>query len=217
MAPQTYLEQLDGQQYAGFNLIVGDLTTPDFWYTTNRGAHTTPRRLQPGVYGMSNGSLDDRWPKVGPCFLSNGTTTTGGLPSNSYPPPIKNARQMLYGERLATEMLRQGLFEQPAGFPWDALFELLSRKEALEGTGTLPDRGRGAAFEQAANCIFMKPFPVQNGLFFGTRSQIVLSAFASSGVDGPWAVELRERYLQGDNQWAHVASTLTVPATTCRS
>lgn len=63
--PAQYLKQLDGSSYAGFNLIVGDVTVPDFWYITNRGPHTTPRPLHPGVYGMSNGTIDDAWPKVG--------------------------------------------------------------------------------------------------------------------------------------------------------
>lgn len=114
---------------------------------------------------------------------------------------------MRYGERLAAAMLRDGTFTGEA-FPWDDLFRLLCRDESLEGTGTLPDRGRGVAFEQAANCIFMKPFPVQEHVFFGTRSQIVLAAFA--GADG-WTVELRERYLEDETHWASVANSLHVP------
>lgn len=115
---------------------------------------------------------------------------------------------MRYGARLATEMLQQGLFDRQP-LPWARLFALLSRKESLEGTGTLPDRGRGVAFEQAANCIFMKPFPVHHEQLFGTRSQIVLAAFAEA-AQGTWTVELQERYLQGDGEWAHVENSLVV-------
>lgn len=50
----------EGQAYNGFNLIFGG---PDaLFYVSNRGEKA--RRLQPGVYGLSNGSLDTPWPKV---------------------------------------------------------------------------------------------------------------------------------------------------------
>ena len=47
-------------QYAGFNLLVGD--GPDLWYASNRSA--SPRRLAPGLYGLSNHLLDTPWPKL---------------------------------------------------------------------------------------------------------------------------------------------------------
>ena len=49
-----------GDQYAGFNLLVGDCH--GFHYCSNRGQ--PPRRLAPGIYGLSNDSLDSAWPKV---------------------------------------------------------------------------------------------------------------------------------------------------------
>jgi uncharacterized protein with NRDE domain len=52
-----------GDAYRGFNLLLGD--RGGLCYVTNRGAaRTVPRRLEPGVYGLSNHVLDAPWPKV---------------------------------------------------------------------------------------------------------------------------------------------------------
>lgn len=48
------------QQYAGFNLLVGD--QQQLHYCSNRGAAARP--LAAGIYGLSNGLLDSNWPKV---------------------------------------------------------------------------------------------------------------------------------------------------------
>jgi len=50
----------DGQAYRGFNLLVAD--RDELWWVSNRG--DGPRRLAPGVYGLSNHLLDTPWPKV---------------------------------------------------------------------------------------------------------------------------------------------------------
>ncbi|MGD8379024.1 MAG: NRDE family protein [Gammaproteobacteria bacterium] len=47
-------------QYAGFNLIVGN--PEQMWYVSNRD--TTPVRIPPGYHGLSNHLLDTPWPKV---------------------------------------------------------------------------------------------------------------------------------------------------------
>jgi uncharacterized protein with NRDE domain len=61
--PQTYLDTLASQarSYAGFNLLVGDRDT--LWYFSNSDTRD-PLCLPPGVYGLSNASLDTPWPKV---------------------------------------------------------------------------------------------------------------------------------------------------------
>jgi uncharacterized protein with NRDE domain len=46
--------------YNGFNLLVGD--DGGFFYVSNRTEGV--RRLEPGVYGLSNALLDTPWPKV---------------------------------------------------------------------------------------------------------------------------------------------------------
>jgi uncharacterized protein with NRDE domain len=61
--PHTYLRALAScaQEYAGFNLLVGD--TQSLWYFTN-SEERAPQRLAPGIYGLSNARLDTPWPKV---------------------------------------------------------------------------------------------------------------------------------------------------------
>lgn len=48
--------------YNGFNLLAGDLH--DLWWYSNRAPGGQPRRLKPGLYGLSNALLDTPWPKV---------------------------------------------------------------------------------------------------------------------------------------------------------
>lgn len=61
-SPQTFLARLSAQAaaYAGYNLLLGD--GEELWYSSNRGV--LPRRLAPGLYGLSNHLLDTPWPKV---------------------------------------------------------------------------------------------------------------------------------------------------------
>ncbi|QIB49776.1 NRDE family protein [Pseudomonas sp. OIL-1] len=60
--PEAFLAQLKEQldDYAGFNLLVGD--REQLWHLNSRDGRCTA--LQPGVYGLSNDSLDSAWPKL---------------------------------------------------------------------------------------------------------------------------------------------------------
>ena len=58
--PLSYIESIDGNAYAGFNLLVADGRSAA--YLSNRGGGL--RELQPGVYGLSNATLDEPWTKV---------------------------------------------------------------------------------------------------------------------------------------------------------
>lgn len=60
LSPLGYLESIDGGAYAGFNLLVGDANSVA--YFSNRGGDA--RELPPGIFGLSNGLLDDDWDKV---------------------------------------------------------------------------------------------------------------------------------------------------------
>jgi uncharacterized protein with NRDE domain len=67
--PQAYLHKVASraQEYAGFNLLLGEAN--NLWYYSNRpyGPEKMPPpavKLQPGIYGLSNASLDTPWPKV---------------------------------------------------------------------------------------------------------------------------------------------------------
>lgn len=60
--PASFLEALyaKADDYAGFNLLVGDLD--GLWYYSNRGRPPAP--VTTGVHGLSNRFLDTPWPKV---------------------------------------------------------------------------------------------------------------------------------------------------------
>ena len=62
-APTAYLERISsyGKRCNGYNLLAGD--GESLWWASNMGGE--PRKLEPGVYGVSNHLLDTPWPKVG--------------------------------------------------------------------------------------------------------------------------------------------------------
>ncbi len=64
-------------EYAGFNLIVGEIGTP-FRYVSNR---STGQQLTQGIFGISNGNLDNQWPKV-----VRGKTQLRDWLDNEHPP-----------------------------------------------------------------------------------------------------------------------------------
>lgn len=61
-SPDDYLMAIKGQDYDGFNLIVGDKNA--CWYLGNRPLGTAPQKLSAGVYGLSNAQLNTPWPKT---------------------------------------------------------------------------------------------------------------------------------------------------------
>jgi len=62
LSPEAYLSALQARRsdYAGFNLLVGDIRT--LWHLNSDEG--IARRLEPGIYGLSNASLDTPWPKL---------------------------------------------------------------------------------------------------------------------------------------------------------
>lgn len=63
---EDYLAEVTARSndYSGFNLLVGEIepTRCDLGYFSNRGGGA--RKLESGVYGLSNHLLDTPWPKV---------------------------------------------------------------------------------------------------------------------------------------------------------
>ncbi|MCL2344243.1 MAG: NRDE family protein [Desulfobulbus sp.] len=59
-AADDYAQCLDGRLYSGFNLLLSD--GEQLVYCSNRDG--APRRLGPGIYGLSNHRLDSPWPKL---------------------------------------------------------------------------------------------------------------------------------------------------------
>jgi len=57
---EQFAASVEGKRYAGFSLLTTD--GDDLWYGSNRGDE--PKALAPGVYGLSNASLDTPWAKV---------------------------------------------------------------------------------------------------------------------------------------------------------
>ena len=62
LPPAAYLDGLMPRagNYSGFNLLLGD--RDGVWFFNSREGQ--PRLLPPGVYGLSNDSLDTPWPKL---------------------------------------------------------------------------------------------------------------------------------------------------------
>jgi len=60
LSPLDYLQSISPNDYAGFNLVVGD--REHLAYLSNRGGGV--RKLSAGVYGLSNATLDTPWEKV---------------------------------------------------------------------------------------------------------------------------------------------------------
>lgn len=54
--------QQRGDQYSGFNLLFGDLSSSQLFCYNNQTSRLTA--LTAGLYGLSNAELDDGWPKV---------------------------------------------------------------------------------------------------------------------------------------------------------
>ena len=67
--------------YNGFNLLLGD-HQQSFWFT-NEG-DTDMRQLEPGIYGLSNGSLDTPWPKVLRAKAQFSSLLCQGAPDDAY-------------------------------------------------------------------------------------------------------------------------------------
>ncbi len=53
-APADYVGSIEGGRYSGFNLLAAD--DRELWWLSNRDG--TPRRLDPGIYGLANLLLD---------------------------------------------------------------------------------------------------------------------------------------------------------------
>lgn len=62
MPTEEYLAGIHekGQAYNGFNLLTGG--PEELWWYSNRGKE--PKKLKPGIYGVSNALLDSPWPKL---------------------------------------------------------------------------------------------------------------------------------------------------------
>lgn len=62
LSAEHYLRQLsaDRENYAGFNLLLADHS--GYWFCSNRSERSG--KIEPGLYGVSNGYFDEPWPKL---------------------------------------------------------------------------------------------------------------------------------------------------------
>ena len=83
MSAEDYLVSVRERaaDYNGFNLLLGDHQR-SFWLT-NEG-DTAMRQLEPGIYGLSNGSLDTPWPKVLRAKAQFSSLLCQGAPDDAY-------------------------------------------------------------------------------------------------------------------------------------
>jgi uncharacterized protein with NRDE domain len=145
-APAAFLEGLQFQEFAGYNLLVADLGSTqshEMWHYSNRGAQE-PRRIPPGLHGVSNTAWDTEWEKV-------------------------------IAGKAAWQQLADGGKLDSDQVPWDDIWGIMSDAQILQSdAASLPRTGYGADFERHASAIFIPPFSSRWG-HFGTRSQMVLA------------------------------------------
>jgi uncharacterized protein with NRDE domain len=86
MSPEEYLEQISPRAslFNGFNLLIGNRSKL-IWYSN--GAQDDERNgkpLAPGIYGLSNGTLDTPWPKVVRTKAQFASLLCQGAPEDAY-------------------------------------------------------------------------------------------------------------------------------------
>ncbi|HYD80157.1 MAG TPA: NRDE family protein [Paucimonas sp.] len=85
---EEYIDRLAARaaQYNGFNLLVGDAERL-IWYSNRPGDPPDARHgraLEPGIYGLSNASLDTPWPKVVRTKAQFASLLCQGAPKDAY-------------------------------------------------------------------------------------------------------------------------------------
>jgi uncharacterized protein with NRDE domain len=86
LAAPDYLEQIarGAGEYNGFNLVLGDREGL-YWFSNRGGADPrNGKALEPGIYGISNGLLDDPWPKVLRTKAQFASLLCQGAPEEAY-------------------------------------------------------------------------------------------------------------------------------------
>jgi len=86
LSAAEYVERIaaGSQAYNGFNLVLGDRESL-YWFS-NRGGEDVRngKRLEPGIYGISNSLLDAPWPKVVRTKAQFASLLCQGAPEDAY-------------------------------------------------------------------------------------------------------------------------------------
>ena len=85
-SPVQYVEDLAprARQYTGFNLLVGNREELVWYSNGSPDDERNGKPLAPGVYGLSNGSLDAPWPKVVRTKAQFASLLCQGAPEDAY-------------------------------------------------------------------------------------------------------------------------------------
>jgi len=86
MSPAEFIAGLAprAHEYNGFNLVIGDRDSL-LWYSNRAGGDPrNGKQLEPGIYGISNGLLDDPWPKVVRTKAQFASLLCQGAPEEAY-------------------------------------------------------------------------------------------------------------------------------------
>ena len=131
LSAADYLDTLEPDAYAGFNLIVGD--RDDVCYLSNREGGK--RRLSPGTYGLSNTLLDGPWHKIERskkrllCLLAEGTINETEL-----------LRLMADRQRAPVDQVETGRFDFDTAYALTAPFIVLPNYGTRCTTTLIVDR-----------------------------------------------------------------------------
>ncbi len=154
---EAYLHQLEthDQDYAGFNLMLAD--RQGIWFYSNRDRRI--KRIQPGIYGISNGDFDEPWPKLSSGKLELEASLSGGVDTGKL-------MEILTDHRVAHD------HELPStGVPLDVERLLSSRFIRAPGYGT---RACSVVTIDASNQV---RFSEQNYTDAGHRSALIQETF----------------------------------------
>lgn len=98
----AYVQGLEKSHYSGFNLLAYDGS--ELWWTSNRNG--TPRRLEPGIYGLGNLLLDS--PDVEPAKHRFGAAIAAAPAVEALFEVLRPARitDPVYGTRCSTVLIQ---------------------------------------------------------------------------------------------------------------
>jgi uncharacterized protein with NRDE domain len=153
--PEDYIAAVaaDAERYDGFNLLVGDLTRA-VYFGNRMPDNAAPRRLEPGLYGLSNHLLDTPWPKV-----ARGRRMLGQLMDAGAPTP-EALLEILYDTEIAPA---NALPQTGVGADWErvlsASFIATPTYGTRASTALIIDHTLTATFVERS----FLPGPVPNG------------------------------------------------------
>jgi uncharacterized protein with NRDE domain len=121
---ERYLARIacEANRYNGFNLIVGDPS--GLWYFSNHSPEV--RRLEPGIYGLSNRLLDTDWPKV-----KKGKTALQQLIEDGKAARIESALALLADRTPAPD---EALPDTGVSLPWERILSPIFISSQSYGT-----------------------------------------------------------------------------------